>query len=134
MNAVMAAAGTFIHRAVPEPHIIMRVIDIAGSPIVIAVLFGLMFKILPEGYIAWRDVWVGATGTAALFSFGRWAIGLYLGGPAMASMYRAASSLMAILVWVYYSALIFSSEPSSHLCTLIRSARAVQPRERTLSH
>jgi len=107
MNAVMAAAGTFIHRAVPEPHVIMTVIDIAGSPIVMAVLFGLMFKILPEGHIAWRDVWVGAIGTAALFSFGRWAIGLYLGGPAMASMYGAASSLMAILVWVYYSALIF---------------------------
>jgi membrane protein len=107
MNAVMAAAGTFIHRAMPEPHAIMTVIDIMGSPIVMAVLFALMFKILPEGPIAWQDVWIGAVGTAALFTLGRWAIGLYLGGPAMASMYGAASSLMAILVWVYYSALIF---------------------------
>lgn len=76
---------------------------------------------------------MGAIGTAALFSFVRWAIGLYLGGPAMTSMYGAASSLMAILVWVYYSALIFFSEPGSHMCMLIRSARAVLPRERTLS-
>jgi membrane protein len=107
MNAVMAAAGAFIHSALPEPHFIMTVIGMTGSPIVMAVLFGLMFKVLPEGRIAWGDVWVGAIGTAALFSVGRWAIGLYLGGPAMASMYGAASSLMAILVWVYYSALIF---------------------------
>lgn len=107
MNAVMAAAGIFIHREMPEPQVIMTVIDIMGSPIVMAVLFALMFKILPEGHIAWRDVWIGAIATAALFTLGRWAIGLYLGGPAMASMYGAASSLMAILVWVYYSALIF---------------------------
>lgn len=107
MNAVMAAAGAFIHSALPGPHFIMTVIGMTGSPIVMAVLFGLMFKVLPEGRIAWGDVWIGAIGTAALFSVGRWAIGLYLGGPAMASMYGAASSLMAILVWVYYSALIF---------------------------
>lgn len=107
LNAVMAAAGTLIHRVMPVPHVMMTVLGITGSPIVMAGLFGLMFKVLPEGPIAWRDVWIGAIGTAVLFSFGRWAISLYLGGPAMASMYGAASSLMAILVWVYYSALIF---------------------------
>jgi membrane protein len=107
MNVVMVAAGTFIHRAMPEPQAIMTVINIMGSPVVMAVLFMLMFKVLPEGHIAWQDVWMGAIATAALFSLGRWAIGLYLGGPVMTSMYGAASSLMAILVWVYYSAMIF---------------------------
>jgi membrane protein len=107
MNVVMVAAGTFIHRAMPEPQAIMTVINIMGSPVVMAVLFMLMFKVLPEGQIAWQDVWMGAIATAALFSLGRWAIGLYLGGPVMTSMYGAASSLMAILVWVYYSAMIF---------------------------
>jgi membrane protein len=103
----MVAAAKFIHREMPEPQVIMTVIDIMGSPVVMAVLFTLMFKILPEGHIAWQDVWIGAIGTAALFTLGKWAIALYLGGPALTSMYGAASSLMAILVWVYYSALIF---------------------------
>jgi membrane protein len=107
MSAVSAAVGKFIHRAVPWPQLIMTIIDRAGSPIVISLLFALMFKMLPEGYIAWRDVWIGAIATAMLFTIGKWAIGIYLGGAAMASMYGAASSLMAILVWVYYSALIF---------------------------
>ncbi|HEY6021984.1 MAG TPA: YihY/virulence factor BrkB family protein [Candidatus Paceibacterota bacterium] len=107
LNIVMAAAGKFIDRQMPDPQVIMTMINIMGSPVVMAVLFALMFKILPEGHIAWQDVWIGAIATAALFTLGRWAIGLYLGGPAMTSMYGAASSLMAILVWVYYSALIF---------------------------
>lgn len=107
LNVVMAAAGKFIDREMPGPQVVMTMINIMGSPVVMAVLFTLMFKILPEGHIAWQDVWIGAIATAALFTLGRWAIGLYLGGPAMTSMYGAASSLMAILVWVYYSALIF---------------------------
>ena len=107
LNIVMLAAAKFIHKEMPEPQVIMTVINVMGSPVVMAVLFALMFKILPEGHIAWQDVWIGAIGTAALFTLGKWAIALYLGGPALTSMYGAASSLMAILVWVYYSALIF---------------------------
>lgn len=107
LNVVMAAAGTFIKSAMSEPQVLMMVIDIMGSPLVMAVLFTLMFKMLPAGHIAWQDVWIGGIATAALFTLGQWAIEIYLRGPAMTSMYGAASSLMAILVWVYYSALIF---------------------------
>lgn len=107
MSAVVAAAERFIHRELPWPQAIMAVIDVSSSPVVITVLFALLFKMLPEGHIAWRDVWIGAPVTAMLFTIGKWAIGLYLGGAAMASMYGAASSLMVILAWVYYSALIF---------------------------
>ncbi len=107
MSAVLTALGKFIHQSAPWPQLIMRIVDLAGSPIVIALLFALMYKMIPEGYIAWRDVWIGAVGTAALFTMGKWAIGLYLERAAMASMYGAAASLMAILAWVYYSALIF---------------------------
>lgn len=105
--AILAAVGRFVHRAIPGPEIVTALVDAVGSPTVITILFAVMFKMLPEGYIAWRDVWVGAIATATLFMAGKWAIGLYLGGAAMASMYGAASSLMAVLVWVYYSALIF---------------------------
>ena len=107
ISAVVSAAERFIHRELPWPYAIMAVIDVSSSPVVITLLFALLFKMLPEGHIAWRDVWVSAPATAILFSIGKWAIGLYLGGAAMASMYGAASSLMVILAWVYYSALIF---------------------------
>jgi len=107
MNAMLVAVEKFIHQELPWPHLIMSGIDGVSSPIVTALFFALMFKTLPEEDIAWGDVWWGAAIAAALFALGKWAIGVYLGGPALTSMYGAASSLMAILVWVYYSALIF---------------------------
>jgi len=107
MNAILAAVEKFIHQELPWPHLIMAGVDGVGSPIMTAVFFALMFKALPEEEIAWGDVWWGAVIAAGLFAFGKWAIGVYLGGPALTSMYGAASSLVAILIWVYYSALIF---------------------------
>ena len=107
MSVSLSALGTFIQRAGPWPQTIMTVVELTASLIVITVLFALMFKILPEAHITWRDVSLGAVATAALFTLGKWAIGLYVGRVVMTSMYGAASSPMAILVWVYYSALIF---------------------------
>ena len=107
MSALLAAVGKLILRAMPGPQAILTLVDAAVSLTVITLLFALMFKVLPDAYVAWRDVWAGAVVTGILFTIGKWAIGLYLGGSAMASIYGAASSLMIILVWVYYSALIF---------------------------
>ena len=107
MSLLLSSVGKFIQQAVPWPQIILTVVDLTASPIVITLLFALIFKILPEGHITWRDVWLGAVATAVLFTLGKWAIGIYVGWVAMASMYGAAASPMAILVWVYYSALIF---------------------------
>jgi len=107
MSVIFSAVGKFIDWAMPWSQTIMTVVDLTASSIVITMLFALLFKILPEGRITWRDVSLGAVATAALFTLGKWAIGLYVGRFAMASMYGAASSPMAILVWVYYSALIF---------------------------
>jgi membrane protein len=74
---------------------------------VIASLFAVIYKALPESPLSWRDVWIGALFTAGLFSLGKYAIGLYLGNSAMASSFGAAGSLIALLLWVYYSAQIF---------------------------
>lgn len=82
-------------------------VNITASLLFIAVLFGLMFKMLPDAKIKWRDVWVGALVTTALFTGGKFLIGLYLGSSSLTSAYGAAGSLVIILVWVYYSALIF---------------------------
>lgn len=76
------------------------------SIIVIAVLFGLIFKVLPDVDISWSDVRLGACATALLFVIGQALIGLYIGRAGVASAYGAAGALLAILVWIYYSALI----------------------------
>lgn len=82
-------------------------LNIMVSLLFIAVLFGLMFKMLPDAKIKWRDVWVGSLVTTGLFTGGKFLIGLYLGNSSLNSAYGAAGSLVIILVWVYYSALIF---------------------------
>jgi membrane protein len=74
---------------------------------VIASLFAVIYKMLPDAPLSWRDVWIGAVFTAALFSLGKYAIGLYLGNSGVASGFGAAGSLIALLLWVYYSAQIF---------------------------
>jgi len=80
--------------------------DFVVSFLVYVTLFALIFKFLPDVKMRWRDVWVGALLTAALFAIGKHGIGLYLGHSAVASAYGAAGSLVALIVWVYYSAII----------------------------
>jgi membrane protein len=90
-------------------------INIIISLAFIAFIFGMIFKVLPDAMIRWRDVWVGAIITAILFTGGKYLIGLYLGNSSFNSAYGAAGSLVIILVWVYYSTLIllFGAELTS---------------------
>lgn len=74
---------------------------------VFVLLFAAIYRYLPDVDIAWRDTWVGAILTALLFDFGKTAIGIYLGNSTIASAYGAAGSLVVLLVWVYYSSLVF---------------------------
>jgi len=90
----------------------MGVVNLLVSYLVISGLFALIFKFVPDAIIAWRDVWIGAAFTAALFLAGKWAIGLYLGRGGLESSFGAAASFVVILVWIYYSAqiLFFGAE------------------------
>ncbi len=74
---------------------------------VIAVLFGVIYKLLPRIKLSWRDVTIGAFGTAAMFELGKYIIGLYIGNSGVANSFGAAGSTIAMLLWVYYSAQIF---------------------------
>lgn len=74
---------------------------------VIASLFAIIYKMLPSIRLSWRDVWIGAIGTAGLFTLGKFMIGAYLGNSGVADSYGAAGSIVALLLWVYYSAQIF---------------------------
>jgi membrane protein len=82
-------------------------LDFAASFAVTTLMFALIYKIIPRVRIRWRDVWLGAAVTAALFALGKLLIGLYLGRSSVASVFGAAGSLVAMMVWVYYSAQIF---------------------------
>ena len=96
---------------------------------VVIFLFACIFKFLPDAKIQWRDVWVGATLTAFLFAIGKWALGLYLGSGSAASAYGAASSLITLLLWVYYSAqiLLFGAEFTQVYAT--HAGREIAPDE-----
>jgi membrane protein len=80
--------------------------------VIIMLLFALIFKLLPDARVAWRDVWIGAALTTALFLIGKALIGAYLGRSSYGSAYGAAGSLVVLVVWIYYSSqiLFFGAE------------------------
>lgn len=106
-SAAIAAWGAAIEEWLPLPLPLVRLADLALSVLLLGVLFAMVFKWLPSAVIAWRDVWVGAAITAVLFVAGKAALGAYLGSAAIASAYGAAGSIVLLLLWVYYSAMIF---------------------------
>ncbi|OUL61772.1 YihY/virulence factor BrkB family protein [Flavobacterium sp. AJR] len=91
----------------PESTVyLFNIINLIIILISITLLFAIIFKALPDGIIKWKDAFIGATCTAVLFMIGKFAIGFYLGSSTTASVYGAAGSVIIILVWVYYSAII----------------------------
>jgi membrane protein len=112
VSAGLAALGHWMSGLLPVPEVVLDLVNLAVSLLVVAVLFALIFRVLPDVEIGWRDVWVGGLFTAVLFAAGKLAIGLYLGKSSLGSSYGAAGALVVILVWVYYSAqiLFFGAE------------------------
>ncbi|HSE60371.1 MAG TPA: YihY/virulence factor BrkB family protein [Nitrospiraceae bacterium] len=112
LSAALSALGTWFSGLLPAPEVLLQTLNLLVSFGVITLLFAMMFKLLPDARIAWRNVWVGAGITALLFTLGKFLIGLYLGKSDIGSAYGAAGSLVIVLVWVYYSAqiLLFGAE------------------------
>jgi membrane protein len=112
LSAWLAAVGTYVGSLLPAPAAGLEALNFVISFVVITGSFALIFKLLPDVRIAWRDVWLGAAVTSLFFTVGKFLIGLYLGKSAVASAYGAAGSLVIIVVWVYYSAqiLLFGAE------------------------
>ena len=103
-TAVISAIGKYFGSYLPEPT--FQFLGSVVSFLFITVLFAMMFKWLPDTHVDWRDVWLGAVLTAALFEAGKFLIGYYVGKLALQSTYGAAASLVMLLIWVYYSAQI----------------------------
>jgi membrane protein len=110
--------------------------ELCLSLLVFAAMFALMFKVLPDVTVQWRDVVAGALVTAALFVVGKVLIGLYIGHSALASSYGAAGSLVAILVWAYYSAVIVFLGAEITQVWAARRGAAIEPsaRARRVAH
>ncbi|MGH7520238.1 MAG: YihY/virulence factor BrkB family protein [Gemmatimonadales bacterium] len=101
--ALSALSARIAHSEFGGP-VLLQAINIVVSLAVMTLLFGLIYRWLPDVRLAWRDVWTGAFVTSLLFSIGKFVIGLYLGQSSVASSYGAAGSVVVLLVWVYYSA------------------------------
>lgn len=129
INGLVLALSDFLTRYIPSLGVvIISGFNFALSTSVVAVLFGVIFKVLPDAKIAWKDVRWGAFFTALLFMLGRYLIGLYIETTSTSSTYGAAGSLIVILLWIYYTAAIlyfgaeFTQAYANHLGVRIEPA------------
>ena len=107
LSTVLSALGGYLPDVLPRAVVMGQVMDAVGGLLVGAGLFAMIYKVLPDTPVAWGDVWLGGLVTSVLFSVGKIGIGFYLGRESVASSYGAAGSLVVLLLWVYYSAMIF---------------------------
>jgi membrane protein len=107
ISAALSFIAEFFGRIVPVPPVMLEIANFLVSFVVVAFLFALLFRYVPTVRIGWRNVIVGAIGTALLFTIGKQLLSLYLGRASVTSAYGAAGSLVAVIIWVYYSAQIF---------------------------
>src|SRR5262245_61564359 len=112
ISALLAAFNDLLSAWAGGLGVVLEIVNVAVSFFVVTLLFSMIYKILPDVRIGWRDVWVGAAVTALFFTLGKSLIGWYIGSSGAASTYGAAGSLVLILLWVYYSAqiLFFGAE------------------------
>jgi membrane protein len=129
IESVLKAFSHYIQSVMPGGIVIAMTVYFIFDMAVIILLFAIIFKFLPDAKIQWRDVWIGAVMTAVFFVIGKWALGLYLGSGKAGSAYGAASSLITLLLWIYYSSqiLLFGAEFTQVYAD--RAGRGVSPDE-----
>ena len=103
VSAGLTWVGQAFEHSLPGGAVVWQVLNFGISLAVVTALFAVMFKTLPDVFIRWRDVWVGAAVTAGLFTVGKFGLGIYLGSAGVSSAYGAAGSIVALVIWVYYS-------------------------------
>jgi membrane protein len=106
LSAIISGLQDYMNNWLPGIPWFWQTANVIASFLVTALLFAMIYKFLPDVRISWRDVWIGASVTSLLFTGGKYAIGIYLGKTAVASAFGAAGSLVVLLFWFYYSALI----------------------------
>jgi membrane protein len=107
VTAALAAFDQFLDGPMPGAGIVLQIVHFIVSLGLIAFVFAAIYRFMPDARIAWKDVVIGGVLTAILFNVGKFVIGLYLGQSSVTSVYGAAGSLVTLLLWIYYSSLIF---------------------------
>jgi membrane protein len=140
VNTAVTAAATYFEGALPIPAAVVHILNFIISFALTTTLFALVYKLVPDAHVAWGDAWVGATVTALLFNLGTLAISTFVGSAGGASVYGTAASVLALLLWVYYSAQvfffgaevtrIFANEYGAHIVPNRRSIRPFWHRRR----
>jgi membrane protein len=112
LTAMLTAFTNWLGQWLPVTVWTANLLDMPVSFIIITLLFALIFKLLPDVTVHWKDVWIGAVVTAVLFMIGKFLIGVYIGSASVGSIYGAAGSLVVVLIWTYYSSqiLFFGAE------------------------
>ncbi len=129
IEALLKGFSRYVQSMLPGGIVIAVTVYLVFDFAVVVLLFAMIFKFLPDVKIQWRDVWIGAFMTAILFGIGKWLLGFYLGSGAAGSAYGAASSLITLLLWVYYSSqiLLFGAEFTQVYAA--RAGRELKPNE-----
>ncbi|WP_240433884.1 YihY/virulence factor BrkB family protein [Achromobacter sp. B7] len=107
VSTVLAALGSWLGSGIPGWGVLLQVLNEAITLGILTLLFGMIYRFMPQVSVAWRDVWAGAFVTAVMFEIGKFLIGLYMAKASVASSYAAAGSLVIVLIWVYYAAQVF---------------------------
>jgi membrane protein len=133
LTAMLYTLTETIHpQLLPGGAVLWQWSNFGLSLVIITVLFGLIYKVLPDAVIAWRDVWVGALVTALLFTAGKHLLSLYLTYASPASAYGAAGSLAIFLLWIYYSAQIFLFGAAFTRVYAAQRGRRIRPTEHAI--
>ena len=129
LESLLKGFSHYIQSVLPGGIIVAMTVYVIFDFAVVVLLFAMIFKFLPDVNIQWRDVWIGAILTAIFFGIGKWLLGFYLGSGTAGSAYGAASSLITLLLWVYYSSqiLLFGAEFTQVYAQ--RAGRAFKPSE-----
>lgn len=131
VSAAMTALSAGVATSLGLPDDIVRIVVVVANFLVSSLIFAAIFKFVPSAFVSWRAAAVAGVFTAILFSLGRFALAWYLGREAEASAYGAATSLVLLLVWVYYSAqILFLGAQFSQSWQNQRRTRGIAPRRR----
>ncbi|MCU7491730.1 MAG: YihY/virulence factor BrkB family protein [Ignavibacteria bacterium] len=127
ISAALTALNQFMTKLGFIPVFVLQIINIVISLGVIFALFALIYKVLPDVELTWKEVRFGALVTAVLFQVGKYLIGLYLGSSSISSTYGAAGSLAVLLVWIYYSSQILFLGAILTYVYAVRAGAGIQP-------
>lgn len=129
LSAALAAFGSLVSAYLRIPPFLLGLFNFILSTATIAVIFAMIFKVLPDVVLYWKDVWLGAGVTALLFTLGKYLIALYIGKSPIGSVYGAAGSLVVLMVWVYYSSLILFFGAAFTQAYTAKRKRKIRPTE-----